>query len=601
MKLPRPTLLCSAVLAALLTLPGLALAASPAWVERSNALAAPVMNDQARFYPEAASQAGREEFDTATADFGPRLYERKQEANRQRLDWLKTQRTKETDPKVLQDLDIMIERISSDISEGELRHALLLPYRDVPATIYFGLDTLLDAQNTPARKARALTRLKRYVGNAPGYEPLTLQARARTEEMLAREGLTGPYVEELKQKLDNVDFYLKGIEKLLKQSQLKGWQADFAKLTRQLHDYRDWARTTILPKARKEAREPAALYAESLRGAGVDLTPDQLIDRATAEFQEVRDQMQMLATRIAAERKWPSSDYRDVSRALKKEQIEPNAMLQRYWQRLKDIEAIIRRENLLTLPNRDAKIRLATEAEAAAVPSPQMKAPRLIGNTGEYGEFLIPTVNPHAKSTEKMDDFSYDAATWTLAAHEARPGHELQFAAMVERGVSLPRAWFAYNSANVEGWALYSEAIVLPHMPPEAQLISLQDRLLRIARAFLDPMVNLGRLSPAEAKRLLMEDVIQSEPFAQQEIDRYTFNAPGQATGYFYGYLSLRALRTQTELALGKHFNQAAFHDFVVAQGMLPPQLLKQAVLKEFVPAQLAAAKAKGETVALQN
>jgi uncharacterized protein (DUF885 family) len=186
-----------------------------------------------------------------------------------------------------------------------------------------------------------------------------------------------------------------------------------------------------------------------------------------------------------------------------------------------------------------------------------------------------------------MDDSTFDAVTWTLAAHEARPGHELQFSAMVERGTSVARAIFADNSANTEGWALYSEAMMLPFMPPEGQLASLQLRLLRMARAFLDPMVNLGRISTTDAKRVLMEEVVLSEPDAQQEVDRYAFNSPGQATAYYYGYTQISSIRTLAEIALGKKFNLMAFNDFVLDQGLLPPRLLKQAVMQEFVPAQM--------------
>jgi uncharacterized protein (DUF885 family) len=104
-----------------------------------------------------------------------------------------------------------------------------------------------------------------------------------------------------------------------------------------------------------------------------------------------------------------------------------------------------------------------------------------------------------------------------------------------------------------------------------------------MARAFLDPMVNLGRITPAQAKRVLMEDVVMSEPFAQQEADRYAFQDPGQATAYYYGYVQLESLRTQAEIALGKEFDLRAFDDFVIAQGLLPPRLLKRAVMDEFV------------------
>jgi len=141
-----------------------------------------------------------------------------------------------------------------------------------------------------------------------------------------------------------------------------------------------------------------------------------------------------------------------VIRELKKNQLEGDALLEMYKARLATIEGIIRREELVTLPQRPANIRVATDAEAARTPAPNMRSPRLIGNTGEYGEFLIPLRNPHAKTGAKMDDYMYDAAAWTLTAHEARPGHELQFASMVERGVSIaPEVMVAASPGEEEG------------------------------------------------------------------------------------------------------------------------------------------------------
>src|SRR5947209_16979681 len=85
------------------------------------------------------------------------------------------------------------------------------------------------------------------------------------------------------------------------------------------------------------------------------------------------------------------------------------------------------------MPDRAARIRLGTDAENASSPAPHMVPPRLIGNTGEQGEFVLPLSNPATlgKGSGKMDDFTHKAASWTLTAHEARPGHELQFDNMV--------------------------------------------------------------------------------------------------------------------------------------------------------------------------
>jgi uncharacterized protein (DUF885 family) len=73
---------------------------------------------------------------------------------------------------------------------------------------------------------------------------------------------------------------------------------------------------------------------------------------------------------------------------------------------------------------------------------------------------------------------------------------------------------------------------------------------------------------------------------ARSEADRYAFLAPGQATSYYYGYRNLQRLRTEVEMALGERFKQRPYHDFILAQGLLPPELLREAVLEEFVPAQ---------------
>jgi uncharacterized protein (DUF885 family) len=218
-----------------------------------------------------------------------------------------------------------------------------------------------------------------------------------------------------------------------------------------------------------------------------------------------------------------------------------------------------------------------------------MQAPPFLHNTGEKGVFVLPLNIPPApgqKAAEKYDDFTFDAAAWTLTAHEARPGHELQFDSMLERGVSVARVRYAFNSTNVEGWGLYSEYLVRPYMPLEGQLVSLDYRLLRAARAFLDPELQSGKIQPADAYRVLEQDVVQSHAFAQEEVERYTYRAPGQANSYFYGYTKLLALRKDTESALGAKFNQKKFHDFILAQGLLPPDLMRQAVMEDFVPSE---------------
>jgi hypothetical protein len=455
--------------------------------------------------------------------------------------------------------------------------------------VFQGLRTLLDDQVAPERRKAAMVRLRRYAGLEPGYTPFTEILKQRAEDQMAKPNMIFPSKLKIETELSRNQNYIDGIPPLFKQYGLTGWEEPFAKLKTELTDYDAWVRAQILPKARADFRLPPEEYALNLEGYGIDIPIARLAQTAHREFNVYQTQMEEIAAQISRQHGWRDTDYRDVCRRLKQDQLKGEAILPFYKKRLGEIEAIIAKNDLVTLPNRPARIRIATAAESSAQPAPHMDGPPLLNNTGEQGEFVLPLNLPPTEGIakpEKIDDFTYDAASWTIIAHEARPGHELQFDSMVEHGVSLARALYAFNSTNVEGWGLYAEYITKPYMPLEGQLISLQFRLLRAARAFLDPELQSGKIKPDYAMRVLTQDVNLSVPFAKQEVERYTYRMPGQANSYFYGYTRLLQLREDTEKSLGKNFDQKKFHDFILAQGLLPPDLMRQAVLTDFIPSQ---------------
>jgi uncharacterized protein (DUF885 family) len=91
-------------------------------------------------------------------------------------------------------------------------------------------------------------------------------------------------------------------------------------------------------------------------------------------------------------------------------------------------------------------------------------------------------------------------------------------------------------------------------------------------------------MKPEEARAFLVNEVVLSESDAKGEVERYTYRSPGQAAAYFFGYMSLRELRERTELALGAKFNEKAYHDFILSQGLLPLNLMAEAIEAEFIP-----------------
>ena len=558
---------------------------TPAWVAESNQDSQIVLKTFAEFAPEQAGQIGVDGLDEQATNLTPDIVQRLGAAADADEAELKAKLAQATDPHVKQDIQILIGAVQDFRRDNNLQYKYMLNYTNVVQTVYQGVDALLDpdAQVPPERQQAVVKRLQAYAGMLPGRPAITEQAKALFEADLKRPGLLGPYKGQLDKDLADAPKYIAGIKELLAASKVQGWQDVYAKLEGQLNGYVAWVKSDVAPHARADNKLPEEMYANNLHDLGVDEDPRALIQEALFSFSEIQHQMEGMAKLVAKEKHYKSSDYRDVIRELKKDQLNGKNILPFYTARLKAIEAIIRQEHVVTLPNRAMAIRMASDAESAAIPAPHMNAPRLIGNTGEYGRFMLPN---NAGQKGGMDDDTFDAAAWTLTAHEGRPGHELQFASMVENGTSIARAVFAFNSANVEGWALYSEAEMQPYEPLDGQLIALRDRLLRAARAFLDPMVNLGMLTPDQAKEFLEREVVASPALAQEEADRFAFVSPGQATSYYYGYHNFLTMRGEAQVALGKKFDRQKFNDFILSQGLLPPDLMRQAVKEEFIPSQ---------------
>jgi Bacterial protein of unknown function (DUF885) len=561
------------------------------WIARSNTYTELLLDVTKKHAPETASAEGLAQYDDQISQ--PTKQDEDAAISEMKDAQAKLTRALETerDKRVRQDLSILLHSISLSLRSYAFSDSREIPYENASEDVFQGLRRLLDDQVAPERRQAALVRLRKYAGVEPGYKPLTEILKQRDAEQIAKPNMIYPAKVDIETQLSRNKNFVDGIPPLFKQYGLTGWEEAYAKLKIELEGYDAWVKSDLLPKSRTDFRLPPEEYALNLENYGIDIPIGQLEEEAHHEFKVYQAEMQVIAGQVAAQHGWKDTDYRSVCRRLKQDQISGDAVLPFYKKRLGEIEQIIVKQRLVTLPDRPARIRLASAAESSSQPAPHMVPPPLLNNHGEQGEFVLPLNLPPTegeKKEEKYDDFSYDAVTWTLISHEARPGHELQFDSMVEHGVSLARALYAFNSTNVEGWGLYSEYIMKPYMPLEGQLISLQMRLQRAARAFLDPELQSGKIKPEDAMRVLTEDVNLSVPFAKSEIERYTFRSPGQANSYFYGYMRLLRLRQDTEKALGPKFDQKKFHDFILSQGLLPPALMRRAVFEDFIPVQKA-------------
>src|SRR5262249_8869719 len=165
---------------------------------------------------------------------------------------------------VKQDLEILIEAAEDTVRGAQLGDKYDLPFFHVPEIVFSGIHALLDEQIAPARRARALVRLRRYAGVEPGSTPIAELAKARFRERLGRPGLVGPRKGDVERELGEASFYVDGVEKLLTRYKLTD-AATMKKLRAQLDGYQAFVRAEVMPRARADFRLPPEEYAFALK------------------------------------------------------------------------------------------------------------------------------------------------------------------------------------------------------------------------------------------------------------------------------------------------------------------------------------------------
>lgn len=170
---------------------------------------------------------------------------------------------------------------------------------------------------------------------------------------------------------------------------------------------------------------------------------------------------------------------------------------------------------------------------------------------------------------------------YTLAYHEAMPGHHVQLALAQELDPALPAfRRILVHDGYIEGWAKYAE--VLPwlegvNQDPYWDLARSRSELYSTANLMVDTGIHVKRWPREQAVAFLMEQAGARRALAEAIVDR-SIVWPGQLSSYKTGMITMLEARRRMERALGGRFDVRAFHDLVLRSGSMPLALLDQAV-----------------------
>lgn len=179
-----------------------------------------------------------------------------------------------------------------------------------------------------------------------------------------------------------------------------------------------------------------------------------------------------------------------------------------------------------------------------------------------------------------------------LTLHEAAPGHHTQGALAAEQDDQPPFRRNDYISAFGEGWALYAEKLGVEmdiYETPYQDFGRLTYEMWRACRLVIDTGVHAMGWTREQAQEYLAGNTALSIHEVTTEIDRY-ISWPGQALSYKLGEYTIWQLRRDAELRLGADFDIRGFHDFILALGSVPLDILKDEV-ELWVTGQLANGK----------
>jgi uncharacterized protein (DUF885 family) len=240
-----------------------------------------------------------------------------------------------------------------------------------------------------------------------------------------------------------------------------------------------------------------------------------------------------------------------------------------YESRLRSILQFLKQQDLITIPSYVGAfhIRQLPDAFKPTFPGGFMNPPGIYDRDSS-GFYFIPTYLPNSQN------FYIRAAIEEprpLLSHEGIPGHFLQLSIANHLSDEIRR--HHQDGAFVEGWALYSEEMLLrrglyaPGSAAEGQILRLSR--YRAARVRVDVNLNTGKWTFPQAVQYFMDGGGLDREAATGEAAGAASD-PTQKMTYITGKFEIMRLLGKYRDRAGKNFSLKQFHDDLLRNGSLP-------------------------------
>lgn len=381
----------------------------------------------------------------------------------------------------------------------------------------------------------------------------------------------------------NISFFKNDVPAAFKEVTDPQLRADFQRsndaVMAALGDYKKYLQNELLPKSNGSFSIGTDTYSKALAANEmIDLPIDRLLAIADADLKKNEEAFQATAKTIDATK--PA----DTVLASMQADHPPAADLLKVTQdTLDSLRQFLVDHHIVTVPpSQPAKVK-ETPPFMRSTTSASMETPGPFEKTPLDAFYNMTLPDPRWSAAEQADFMRqwYYAAIANVSVHEVYPGHYLQFLYAKQFPSDVRKVY--YTPSNAEGWAHYSEQMMLDEGfhdgDPKYRLAQLQDALLRDVRFIAGVKMHTQGMTVDEATKLFETAGHQPHPVAVSEAKRGTSDP---LYGYYtMGKLMILKLRDDYKVKQGAAYSLQAFHDAFIKLGPLPLPLVRRAMLGE--------------------
>jgi uncharacterized protein (DUF885 family) len=349
-----------------------------------------------------------------------------------------------------------------------------------------------------------------------------------------------------------------------------------------LINYEKFLRQELLPASNGDFRLGAENFSKKLLyDEMVDTPLDRLLEVGYADLRRNQQQLKRVAAEID-----PHRTPAEVLTDLRKDHPPAGQLLQSFRDTLGGLRQFIEEKKIITLPSSVPPIVEETPPFQRALTTASMDTPGAYETKATEAMFNV-TLPESGWKPEKVEQWMQAFNRGTIvstAVHEVYPGHYTQFL-WLQAAPSKTRK-LLYNNTNAEGWAHYTEQMMLDEgysgHDPKLRLGQLVDALLRDARFIVGIEMHTGKMTLEQGQKFFINEGFQVPPVAEVEAKRGT----SDPTYLYYtlGKLQILKLREDYQKLRGTEFSLQEFHDRFLRQGSVPMKIIRKSMLGNDTP-----------------